>query len=80
MKAGYSPAKDVEGAYASVSLGCRLRLGNSCGLSLSIGSEIQSAIVNYTYVTYYKYKNNTYDYSSERKDIWGLFTKIGIDF
>lgn len=79
VKGGYSPLKDVEGAYASVSVGCRFRLGNTFALSVSAGSELQSAEVKYTYTYYSKY--NSYNkYSTAREDIWGVFTKIGIDF
>ncbi len=78
-KGGYSPLKDVEGAYASVSLGCRFRLGKSFGLSLSTGTEIQSAEITYKYRSYYNGSYHT-SRSKKRTDIWGVFAKIGIDF
>lgn len=75
VKAGYSPVEDVKGAYASVSLGCRFRLGDSFALSVSTGAEIQSAEVSYSYNSF-----GYHSYYSEQTDIWGVFAKVGIDF
>ena len=79
VKGGYSPLKDVEGAYASVSLGCRFRLSKSFALSLSSGTELQSAEVSYK-TKYYSGRGYYSRTSSKRQNIWGAFAKIGIEF
>lgn len=67
LKTGYSVAGKFKGAYFNPSIGCRLALGDYCGLNLGVG---------------YTYFHTNYEYIVDGTDfnIIGINLRVGVDF